>query len=202
MKRQYKENDELFETLCNDDYIYTCVPVFGEGNIPVDIEWIKWLSYESEYEKKKIEYFNSKEVSELSEEELEEKNRYERNRTFARLFKIYGTSEISKKDSMKVFDYMRTESIEKLMLSKLTSEELQYAKQEITRLSEVSDKQLRDRVIEDQKPERYEQLSMVDAYILHKISEINYDKIMTHFQKAMDDKRQYDEGSLICELKK
>lgn len=156
------------------------------GNISPDIEWIKWLSYEPEFEKKRIEYFDSKKISELSYEELEEASRYSRNKIFARLFKIYGTSECSEEDYMKVYDYMCNESIEKLMLSKLTSEELRYAKQEITRLSEVSKEQLSDKVNEEQKPERYEQLSMVDSYILHIISDIDYARSISSLNREIE----------------
>lgn len=156
------------------------------GNISPDIEWIKWLSYEPEFEKKRIEYFDSKKISELSYEELEEASRYSRNKIFARLFKIYGTSECSEEDYMKVYDYMCNESIEKLMLSKLTSEELRYAKQEITRLSEVSKEQLSAKVNEEQKPERYEQLSMVDSYILHIISDIDYARSISSLNRKIE----------------
>ncbi len=156
------------------------------GNISPDIEWIKWLSYEPEFEKKRIEYFDSKKISELSYEELEEASRYSRNKIFARLFKIYGTSECSEEDYMKVYDYMCNESIEKLMLSKLTSEELRYAKQEITRLSEVSKEQLSAKVNEEQKPERYEQLSMVDSYILHIISDIDYARSISSLNREIE----------------
>ena len=156
------------------------------GNISPDIEWIKWLSYEPEFEKKRIEYFDSKKISELSYEELEEASRYSRNKIFARLFKIYGTSECSEEDYMKVYDYMCNESIEKLMLSKLTSEELRYSKQEITRLSEVSKEQLSAKVNEEQKPERYEQLSMVDSYILHIISDIDYARSISSLNREIE----------------
>lgn len=156
------------------------------GNISPDIEWIKWLSYEPEFEKKRIEYYDSKKISELSYEELEEASRYSRNKIFARLFKIYGTSECSEEDYMKVYDYMCNESIEKLMLSKLTSEELRYAKQEITRLSEVSKEQLSAKVNEEQKPERYEQLSMVDSYILHIISDIDYARSISSLNRKIE----------------
>lgn len=156
------------------------------GNISPDIEWIKWLSYEPEFEKKRIEYFDSKKISELSYEELEEASRYSRNKIFARLFKIYGTSECSEEDYMKVYDYMCNESIEKLMLSKLTSEELRYAKQEITRLSKVSKEQLSAKVNEEQKPERYEQLSMVDSYILHIISDIDYARSISSLNREIE----------------
>ena len=34
--------------------------VYGNvfGNVSPDIEWIKWLSYEPEFERKRIEYFD------------------------------------------------------------------------------------------------------------------------------------------------
>ncbi len=156
------------------------------GNVSPDMEWIKWLSYEPEFEKKRIEYFDSKKKSELSYEELEEASRYSRNKIFARLFKIYGTSECSEEDYMKVYDYMCNESIEKLMLSKLTSEELRYANQEITRLSEISKEQLRAIVNEAQKPEKYEQLSMVDSYILHVISDISYARSKSNLSREIE----------------
>ena len=163
------------------------------GNVSPDIEWIKWLSYEPEFEKKRIEYFDTKKVSELSYEELEEANKYSRNKIFAKLFKIYGTSECSEEDYMRVYDYMCNESIEELMLSKLTSEELKYAKKEIIRLSKVSKEQLSAKVKEEQKPENYAQLSMVDSYILHIISDINYARSMSDLNRKIDAQLEQNE---------
>lgn len=162
--------------------------IHGEniGNVDPYIEWIKWLSYIPEFEKKRIEYFDSKKISELTYEELEEASRYSRNKIFARLFKIYGTSECSEEDYMKVYDYMCSESIEKLMLSKLTSEELRYAKQEINKLSKVSKEQIRTKLNEEQKPEKYEQLSMVDSYILHVISKINFARSLAELDSNIE----------------
>lgn len=156
------------------------------GNVSPDIEWIKWLSYEPEFEKRRIEYFDTKKVSELTYEELEEASKYSRNRIFARLFKIYGTDECSPEDYMRVYDYMCNESIEKLMLSKLTSEELLYARNEITRLSKISKEELSAKINEEQKPEKYEQLSMVDSYILHVISDIDYARSMSDLERKID----------------
>ncbi len=163
------------------------------GNISPNIEWIKWLSYEPEFEKKRIEYLDSKKISELSYEELQEACRYSRDRTFAKLFKIYGTSECSEEIYMKVYDYMCNESIEELMLRKLTAEELQYAKQEITRLSEISKEQLSAKVADKQKLETYEQLSMAESYILHIISSINYDKSMSDLNKEIETQLEQNE---------
>lgn len=163
------------------------------GNVSPDIEWIKWLSYEPEFEKKRIEYFDSKKVSELSYEELEEASKYSRNKIFARLFRIYGTSECSEEDYMRVYDYICNESIEELMLSKLTSEELRYARQEITRLSKVPKEQLSAKVNEEQKPEKYEQLSMVDSYILHIISDIDYARSMSDLNRKIEAQLEQNE---------
>ena len=153
-------------------------------NVSPDVEWLKWLSYEPEFEKNRIEYFDSKKVSELSLEELAEASRYIKNRVFAELFKIYGTSECSKEDYMKVYEYMCNESIEELMISKLTPEELQYAKQEITRLSKIPSDQLSCIIKEEQ--EKYEQLSMVDSYILHIISGIDYARSLSSLDKELN----------------
>lgn len=163
------------------------------GNVSPDVEWIKWLSYEPEFEKKRIEYFDSKKISELYYEELEEASSYSRNKIFAELFKIYGTSECSEEDYMKVYDYMCNQSIEELMLKKLTSEELRYARQEITRLSKVPKEQLSAKVNEEQKPEKYEQLSMVDSYVLHIISDIDYARSMSDLNKKIEAQLEQNE---------
>ena len=102
------------------------------GNVDPYIEWIKWLSYIPEYEKKRIEYFDSKKISEL------------------------------------------------------TSEELRYAKQEITKLSKVSKEQIRTKLNVEQKPEKYEQLSMVDSYILHVISKINFARSLAELDSNIE----------------
>lgn len=87
---------------------------------------------------------------------------------------------------MKVYDYMCNESIEKLMLKKLTSEELKYAREEITRLSKVSKEQLNAKVKDEQIREKYEQLLMVDSYILHIISDINYVRSLSDLNKKIE----------------
>ena len=167
------------------------------GNVSPIIEWIKWLSYEPEFEKKRIEYLDSKKRSELSYEEIEEAANYNRNKIFAELFKIYGTSEWSNEDYMRVYDYMCNESIEELMLKKLTSEELKYAKEEITRLSKVSKGQLSAKVKDEQRREKYEQLSMVDSYILHIISDINYARSMSDLNRVIS--AQLEESKIMSQ---
>lgn len=156
------------------------------GNVSPDIEWIKWLNYEPEFEIDRINYLENKKVSDLSIKDLEEIIRYRRNREFAKLFKQYGTSEISKEDYMRVYDFMSNESIDDLMLSKLSYEELIYAKDEIFRLSNISKEELSKKVNEEQKEEVYKKLSMVDSYILHQLSNINYARSLNELNRKID----------------
>ncbi len=149
------------------------------------IEWIKWLSYEPNFEKKRIEYFDSKKISDLSYEELEEASKYSKNKVFARLIRKYINNECQNEDIIKIYNYFRNESLEKLMLSKLTKEELQYAKEKIIALKNNNPEQLSAKIKEQQQPEIYQKLSMVDSYILHVISNINDPKRKSNLNKKI-----------------
>lgn len=144
------------------------------GQITPYTEWIKWLSYESKDEKQIIDFGNTESTSKISYDELNEVRRINRNRVMANLFKKYGTGECSKKEYIIVYDYMCTESIENLMTSKLSPKELSYAKEKIAHYSSLPEAELNKKVQEQQKKEIYDQLSMVDSYILHMLSKINF----------------------------
>ena len=142
------------------------------GNVVPSMEWSKWLSYEPDFEKKRIEELETK--KELSYEETNELNLYKRNKLFAKLFKLYNANKCEPQDYMSVYNFMGKESIEKLMISKLTKEELTYAKEEIDRLSKLPNNELNAKINEEKQSQVYKNLSMVDSYILHIIADINF----------------------------
>lgn len=146
------------------------------GQINPYIEWIKWLSYESEYEKQLCDSVDGKISLEVSYDELQKISRIKRNRMFLELFRKYGTSECSEEEYMMVYDYMCTESIESLMISRLSSKELRYAKERIIYFSQLPSEELSKKVHEEQKEDVYNKLSMADSYVLHVISNINFTK--------------------------
>lgn len=76
---------------------------------------------------------------------------------------------------MEVYDYM----------DKLSSEELLYAKEEILRLSTISQNEVMEKINEEQKEEAYMNLSMVDSYILYIISDINYRKSLPNLNREI-----------------
>ena len=156
------------------------------GNIPPIIEWIKWLSYEPEFEKNRIEHLISKGINNLSYEEINELNYYMKRKRMAQLFKKYDNMECSKEEYMEVYDYMSNESIINLMSSKLTRDEIQYAKEEITRLIELSNEELNKKIKIESQKNYYLNLSMVDAYILHIIDRIIYVRNMNEFNNRLN----------------
>lgn len=144
-------------------------------NVNPLIEWIKWLSYNPIHEQEKINYIYSKKVEDLSIDELKEIIKYKERNRMAQLFIKYNNGKCSEEEYMEVYDYM-DKSITDLMMDKLSSEELSYAKEEILRLSDMPQNEVREKIREEQKEEVYMNLSMVDSYILHIISDINYRK--------------------------
>ena len=145
-------------------------------NVEPPIEWIKWLSYIPDFQKSRIKYLESKMASDISLEELNEINQYKSQTRMATLFKLYGTNDISRDEYMEVYIYMTEHSIEDLMLSKLSKEELSYAKERIQYFSQISKEELELKIKKKQKEVNYNELSMVDSYILHEILRINYSK--------------------------
>lgn len=162
--------------------------IHGEviGNVDPYIEWIKWLSYVPEFQKARIQELNSKRVEEMTLEELDELRAYKSQIRVLGLFKIYGTNKISKDEYMEVYDFMVNQSIDELMLSKLSFEELRYAKDQIQYFSQIPSEELRKKVNEEQKADNYENLSMVDSYILHIISRVNFARSMSKLNREIE----------------
>ena len=62
------------------------------------------------------------------------------------------------------------DTIKNVMLRKLTREELNYADEEIKRLNTLSKTEILTKLKNESSEETYNNLSMVDTYILHVVS--------------------------------
>lgn len=141
------------------------------------IEWIKWLSYEPEFQKLRKQSLNSKMVKDLSIDELDEIRKYKKQEEMAKLFKMhYENKEISESQYIEIYNFMANESIENIMITKLSSEELSYVKNEINRFSQIPNNELKEIIKNMIKTENYEALSMPESYILHIISKIDFER--------------------------
>lgn len=155
------------------------------GNVNPYIEWIKWLSYVPEFQKERIDELSSKTIDEVTLEDLDELRAYKSQIRMLELFKVYGTSEISKEEYMEVCDFMENQSINKLMLSKLSSEELEYAKDQIQHFSQVPNEELSKKVSMEKKEENYDKLSMADSYVLHIISRVDFTRSLKRLSEEI-----------------
>ena len=108
-----------------------------ENNIFELKEWIKWLSYKSKPEEKII---------------LE-------------LFIKYINKKCNKVEYMKVYNYLNNYSLEKIIDNKLDKYDLAIIKQRILKLNNKSETEIYNYIKKQQS--NYEDLSIIDAYILH-----------------------------------
>ena len=139
--------DSFLEEIVDASFeIYGKSPIIEKGIIyGIGIkEWIKWLSYNSTENEKYILVLINK----------------------------YVNQNCTKEEFYKVYDYM-SNSIENIMLKKLNSDELKEANDKVKRLEQLSDKELRGLIDTEIQDDIYYNLSMIDAYILHKLIKID-----------------------------
>ncbi len=139
------------------------------GSINPLIEWIRWLSYVPSFMKERIDYIYSKNIRDLSVAELKELTSYQEERRMQELFLKYKNGKCNPDEYMEVYDYMGN-SVKNIMLRKLTKEELDHADEEIKRLNTLSKPEILTKLKNESSEETYNNLSMVDTYILHVVS--------------------------------
>ena len=119
-----------------------------------------------------IHILNSKIVKDFSLDKLDEIRKYKYQTKILNLLKNMVQLIFLKKNRSICF--MANHSIDDLMLSKLSIEEIKYATEQIKYFSQLSNEELRRKVKEEQQEDNYKNLSMVDSYILHIISRFVY----------------------------
>lgn len=130
----------------------------------------------SRFSKKIINELQNKKVIELLLSELDELRENLYQKRMLDLIKIYGTEQISKDEYMEVYDYIKNESIDRIMLSKLTKKELYYVKENISKYSSLFREELNLKINGKKEGSVYNSLSMVDSYILRIISRISFSR--------------------------
>lgn len=135
-------------------------------------EWIAWLNYESEFEKQRKNYLMSRKFEELNESEQIELSHYIKYQTYANLFNKYETNSCTQEEYIKVCNFMKIESLEDLIISKLTDEELVYVKSEINRIENLSSSDFESEYRKLRDLYFNEQLTMAERYVYYLSSRI------------------------------
>ena len=107
-------------------------------------EWIKWLEYKATAEDKII---------------LE-------------LIIKYGNHRCNENEYMTVYNYLNSHSLEQTISNKLDKYDLELIRQKMLKLRNKSESEIYDYIRNQQS--NYENLSMIDAYVLHIISKEYY----------------------------
>lgn len=145
-------------------------------------EWVKWLSYETEYEKERKQIVYSKTGKDLTIDELSELNVFKYRNYMKELLIKYENKECTKEEYMTVYDYLGG-SITDLMLDKLSADELEYAETQIAVISSSKEEVLEKLI--NLECSIYDELTMVDAYILHMLIYMQHTKGLNELDKVM-----------------
>lgn len=135
-------------------------------------DWIAWLNYEPEFEKQRKNYLMSRKFEELNESEQIELSHYIKYQTYADLFNKYETNTCTQEEYIKVCNFMKIESLEDLIISKLTAEELNYVKSEINRIENLSLTDFESEYRKLRDLHFNEQLTMTERYVYYLSSKI------------------------------
>ena len=135
-------------------------------------EWIAWLNYEPEFEKQRKKYLMFRKFEELNASEQIELSHYIKYQTYADLFNKYETNTCTQEEYIKVCNFMKIESLEDLIISKLTAEELNYVKSEINRIENLSLTDFESEYRKLRDLHFNEQLTMTERYVYYLSSRI------------------------------
>ena len=163
----------MFEIRVENKLLYP-VSSLSHANIDHTLdEWIRFLSYVSPDDESFLNKLNGKSLEQLTTDEIKKYLKIKEQKTMADLFIKYKNKECTRKEHDSVYKYMKN-SLEDFMKSKLTENELNESCKTLAVFRKKEILELED-YIKD-KMSNYNNLTLVDAYILYEVREIGYNK--------------------------
>ena len=173
--------------------LYVVKGINGCCILPLE-EWIKWLLYSNG------RIISHKNIENMSLEEIKEYKEKLEQVKMAELFFKYQNKECTELEHDLVYHYMINHSIEELMESKMNEKELNQAKILLAELKNLSSSEIKNYIQE--RNSDYNNLSKIDAYVLHYISIFNYNKASTKTTKKIIQQNKEKEVKLRKNLHK
>lgn len=137
------------------------------GKLEQDAEWIKWLTYSLLQRKEQVSELKQKDIDFLSAKELEFLLNYAQDEKILASLNHVRNSVASADEAMEVYDFLKTNSIVRFMERTLSKEDLELAKEWLHAIEAMDTEAKTEYLKEKLSPGQYEQLSMVDAYVVH-----------------------------------
>ena len=136
---------------------------------PIDI-WIKFTSYLKPDETALLEKLGNKSLDSIQRSEISEYSRIKNQLMISELFLKYKNKNCSKEEYNIVTRFMDSMSLQTLIKTKLTEEEIELASKSISKLETIE--QLEEYIELQQK--KFEELSAYESYVLLKAKEKIY----------------------------
>lgn len=147
-------------------------------NINNDIDiWIKFTSYLKPDEKALLEKLENKSLDSIQRSEINEYSRIKNQLMISELFLKYKNKDCSKEEYGIVTRFMDSMSLQTLIKTKLTEEEIELASKTISKLETIE--QLEEYI--ESQPKKFEELNAYESYIFllakEKLHNLNQDKV-------------------------
>ena len=147
-------------------------------NVTTDMEFAKWLDYETQEDINKINYLLSLPIEKLTNEQVEDLKIYNERKVYSKLFSKYAyhLQDCSNEEYIEVYNYMKTHSIEELMNNKLTKEEIEKSNIKIVEIIIGLSKNEIYKYLNDFNTtndiDAYKNMNIIDSYIFHHLSSL------------------------------
>lgn len=136
-------------------------------------EWIRFLSYIKPEDKEFLNELNCRSLDELTTDEIKRYLKIKEQKTMAELFTKYRNKDCTKKEHDSVYSYMKN-SLRNFMESRLTEDELNESREVLEKFRAKEIPELKSYI--KSKMNNYADLTLVEAYVLYEVKEIEYYK--------------------------
>jgi len=156
---------------------------------PID-EWIKWLEYDPEPQKERINNLEQKGHANLSIDEFQYLFEYYQEKIILNLFKKYKENDVREEDCAHIYKYMQ-KNILNVCNKKLSIEEKEEALNKISKYEAMETNELKNIIHNKFYKKEYNSLSMVDSYVLHVICNTANTRQFEEFENNTNKVKKY-----------
>ena len=185
MKKYYRLNNQNFKN--NSNII---------SGVTTDIEFDKWLSYESdEYKKRKLELL-SLDIERLDNKQIEELKKYNEDSIYSRVINkyTYDVDSCTHKEYNAAVEYICSHSLDDLINRRISKEDKKIGDDKFNTMFLYMNKNNLLNFINNYTNQNFKDISIIDAYVYHKALNL-YAKLV-----EQEDKKSKNSNGLIKRL--
>lgn len=198
------DNGNIIKPNINLDSFMPCKEPLWEHSMPIDKvrQALKLLSFNSDTENERINEVAKKLPSNITKEDIEYFNRYKNIQKYLEILVKYKQQNNLTREDWEILNECLYENLEKIILDKLSKEELLKLKEKLNEYCKTSMERLKIIILEYEK--KYDDLNLQDASIYYFLSSFYYQKkyiITTHQMNKEFYERMKKYGSILVASK-